>query len=141
MNFLTETELNTLVEVIQKAENLSTGEIRIHIDANTESDFAKKAWSVFQSLEMDKTQERNGVLFYINFEQKYLTIIGDKGIHQKVNQQFWDNLHDEMTYGFAKQIYFETIKKAILKTGGELKKYFPIKGENPNELPNEITFS
>lgn len=141
MTFLTETELNTLVEVIQEAENLSTGEIRIHIDANTESNFAQKAWKVFQSLEMQKTQERNGVLFYINFEQKYLTVIGDKGIHQKVHQQFWDDIHDEMTQGFAQQIYFETIKKAILKTGVELKKYFPIKGENPNELPNEITFS
>lgn len=141
MTFLTETELNTLVEVIQEAENLSTGEIRIHIDANTESNFAQKAWKVFQSLEMQKTQERNGVLFYINFEQKYLTVIGDKGIHHQVHQQFWDDIHDEMTQGFAQQIYFETIKKAILKTGVELKKYFPIKGENPNELPNEITFS
>lgn len=141
MNFLTEKELNALVEVIQEAENLSTGEIRIHIDANTESNFAQKAWKVFQSLEMQKTQERNGVLFYINFEQKYLTVIGDKGIHQKVHQQFWDDIHDEMTQGFAQQIYFETIKKAILKIGVELKKHFPIKGENPNELPNEITFS
>lgn len=141
MIFLTETELNTLVDVIQEAENLSTGEIRIHIDTNTESNFAQKAWEVFQSLEIQKTKERNGVLFYIHFEQKYLTVIGDKGIHQKVRQQFWDDIHDEMTQGFIQQIYFETIKKAILKTGVELKKYFPIKGENPNELSNEITFS
>jgi uncharacterized membrane protein len=32
---------------------------------------------------MDKTKERNAVLFHVNFEQKYLTIIGDVGIHEK----------------------------------------------------------
>lgn len=141
MTFLTEKEINTLIGTIQKAENHSTGEIRVHIDSNTERDFAKVAFKVFQSLGMTETQERNGVLFYVNFEHKYLTIIGDEGIHAKVKQVFWDNLHDEMTQGFAQKKYFETLQNAIIKTGNELKKYFPIKGENPNELPNEITFS
>lgn len=139
--FLNENEIKALVETIKEAELHSTGEIRIHIDSNTEADFAKVAFSVFESLGMTKTKERNGVLFYVNFEQKYLTIIGDEGIHDKVKQKFWDDLHDEMTKGFSNQIYFETLQKAILKTGTELKKYFPINGENPNELPNEITTS
>ena len=42
---------------------------------------------------------------------------------------------------FAKGKYYEGLKSAILETGIELKKYFPISGENPNELPNEISFS
>ena len=90
---------------------------------------------------MDKTKEKNAVLFHINFEKKYLTIIGDTGIHEKVQQKFWDQLHDTTTEMFAKGNFFEGLQSAILSAGKELKKHFPIVGENKNELPDEITFS
>jgi uncharacterized membrane protein len=73
--------------------------------------------------------------------KKYLTIIGDKGIHEKVHQKFWNDLHDKITSAFSQGQYFEGLRDAILETGLELKKFFPIDGENHNELPNEITFS
>ncbi len=140
--FLTEKQMASLVEAIQTAEDHSTGEIRVHIDATTEGNNAQTAVDVFRRLNMHKTKERNAVLFHINFEQKYLTIIGDEGIHQKVSQQYWDDLHDRMTSMFAQGHYFEGVKNAILETGTELKKHFPInESGNPNELPNEITFS
>jgi uncharacterized membrane protein len=139
--YLTEQQMASLVEAIQSAEQHSSGEIRIHIDSNTDEKNAEAAFEVFKRLCMDKTAEKNAVLFHINFEKKYLTIIGDKGIHEKVKQEFWNHLHDEITSEFAKQNYFESIKKAVLETGFELKKHFPLNGENINELPDEITFS
>ena len=139
--FLTDTEMASLVEAIKIAEDHSSGEIRVHIDSTAEDDFAKKAFAIFRSLDMHHTKERNAVLFYVNFEQHYLTIIGDEGIHKKVHQSFWDRLHDKTTADFANGKFYEGLKNAVLETGAELKKYFPITGENPNELPNEITFS
>ncbi len=140
-NFLTNKEMASLVEAIQTAENQSSGEIRIHIDSNTESNNAEMAFDVFKTLCMDKTAERNAVLFHVNFEKKYLTIIGDEGIHKKVQQRFWDKMHDYVTSEFAKGKFYEGLKSAVLETGIELKKHFPINGDNPNELPNEISFS
>lgn len=140
-NYLTDQEMASLVEAIQSAEQHSSGEIRIHIDSNTDDHNAEAAFEVFKRLCMSKTAERNAVLFHINFDRRYLTIIGDEGIHQKVHQSFWDRLHDDITQGFSKGIFFEPIKKAVLETGFELKKYFPHRGENINELPDEITFS
>ena len=131
----------SLVEAIQTAENHSTGEIRVHIDSTTEGHNAEIAFEVFKRLCKDQTAEKNAVLFHVNFEQQYLTIIGDEGIHKKVHQNFWDKMHDEITTSFSKGKYFDGLKKAILETGIELKNHFPISGENPNELPNEITFS
>lgn len=130
----------SLVEAIQSAENHSTGEIRIHIDSTTENNNAEVAYNVFRALCKDKTAEKNAVLFHVNFQMQYLTIIGDEGIHLKVQQQFWDRLHDKMTAEFAKKNYYTSLRNAILETGFELKKYFPINGDNPNELPNEISF-
>lgn len=131
----------SLVDAIQQAEENSSGEIRVHVDSNTDVENAKVAFDVFKNLGMDKTQDRNGVLFHVNFEQKYLTIIGDKGIHEKVQQKFWDDLHDKITHAFSEGKYFEGLRDAILETGLELKKFFPVNGDNPNELPNEIVFS
>ena len=131
----------SLVEAIQTAEDHSTGEIRIHIDSTTEGNNAEIAFEVFKKLCKDQTAERNAVLFHVNFEQHYLTIIGDAGIHAKVHQNFWDKMHDNITAEFAKGNYYEGLKNAVLETGFELKKYFPITRKNPNELPNEITFS
>lgn len=139
--FLTNDQIASLVEAIQSAEKNSTGEIRVHIDSSADDHNAETAYKVFKELSMDKTAERNAVLFHVNFEQRYLTIIGDKGIHAKVQQSYWDHLHDFITSEFAKGNYYKALKSAILETGIELKKHFPVKGENHNELSNEITFS
>jgi len=139
--YLLEKEIVDLVEVIKIAENQSTGEIRLHIDSSAEKENVEVAFEVFQRLEMYKTKDRNAVLFHVNFNQRYLTIIGDEGIHQKVCQSFWDKIHSEVITQFVQGKYFFGLKEAIFKTGKELKKYFPVKEENPNELPDEITFS
>lgn len=139
--YLDNIQMASLVEAIKLAEDHSTGEIRVHIDNNTEDNNAKIAFDVFRSLGMDKTINRNAVLFHVNFEKKYLTIIGDKGIHEKVHQKFWDQMHDKITSAFAEGKYYEGLRDAILATGLELKKFYPHNGDNPNELPNEITFS
>ena len=141
-NFLTDEQMASLVEAIQSAEDHSTGEIRVHIDSNSEGNNAEIAFEVFKTLCKDKTAEKNAVLFHVNFEKKYLTIIGDKGIHEKVHQKFWNDLHDKITLAFSEGNYYRGLHDAILETGLELKNFFPIKdGENPNELSNEITFS
>lgn len=139
--FLTDQQITSLVEAIQSAEQHSTGEIRVHIDSTTDNQTAETAFEVFKELCQDKTAEKNAVLFHVNFEKKYLTIIGDTGIHEKVHQSYWDHLHDYITSEFAKGHFYQALKSGILETGLELKKHFPLKGENHNELPNEITFS
>ena len=140
-NHLSKTDIEKLSQAIGEAENLSTGEIKIHIDSQVGQNHAEKTWQMFNELGMQNTQARNGVLFYINFNDKYLCILGDEGIHQKVTQSFWDKVHDEITQKFSQQKFLQGLLEALEKTGLELKKHFPISGHNPNELPNEITFS
>ena len=141
MEFLSNKDMTSLVEAIKTAEHQSTGEIHVHIDSTTEAKNAKLAYDIFKSLNMEDTVHRNGVLFHVNFEQKYLTIIGDTGIHEVVKQSFWDRIHDEATSEFSQQNYCDGLKNAILATGIELKKYFPVTGKNENELSDDITFS
>jgi uncharacterized membrane protein len=140
-NFLSPADIQALTKAIGEAEKLSTGEIKIHIDSQSLQNHALMALERFKSLNMDQTKARNGVLFYVNFEDKYLCVFGDKGIHACVTQAFWDEIHDEITQAFSKKNYLGGLLAALAKTGLELKKHFPISGHNPNELSNEITFS
>lgn len=140
--FITEEEQISLVETIKTAEAHSTGEIRVHIDTSTAQESLEVAYEVFDKLGMQNTKDRNAVLFHINFKQKYLSIVGDEGIHEKVCQTFWDAIRQQMIEDFANGQYYNGLKKAILTTGGELKKHFPDEDEEySNELPNEITIS
>ena len=113
MNHLSDTDVSALVEAIKTAENHSTGEIRVHIDSSTEQESERVAWEVFEKLKMHETKDRNAVLFHVNFDQKYLSIIGDKGIHEKVCQSFWDKIHAEMVADFAKGDYLQGLKNGI----------------------------
>lgn len=139
--FLNNQQMASLVEAIRVAEAYSTGEIHIHIDSGASRDNARRAYEVFNRLCKGKTKDKNAVLFHVNFQYRYLTIIGDEGIHRMVCQSFWDILHDDITKAFAHKNYYQGLRDALLKTGLQLKKYFPADGENTNELPDEISFS
>ena len=135
-------DLSTTNEDFIKLKIETSSDFEFYIEKYLNKNNAKVAFDVFKKLGMDQTKERNAVLFHVNFEKKYLTIIGDKGIHEKVHQKFWNDLHDKITQAFSEGKYYQGLHDAILETGMELKNFFPIKdGENPNELSNEITFS
>lgn len=67
-SFLTHQQIASLAEAIQSAEEHSTGEIRVHIDSNTETRDAETAFEVFRRLCMNNTADRNAVLFHVNLK-------------------------------------------------------------------------
>jgi uncharacterized membrane protein len=129
-----------IIEAIRQAEAMSTGEIRVHLDQNLTGDALATAQSIFSKLGMEKTKDRNGVLFYISENKKKIAVIGDINIHKYVHQKFWDELLNDITLSFKDEKYQEGLINAILKTGNKLKTFFPTNGKNiVNELSNEIS--
>ncbi|MDR3273557.1 MAG: DUF5130 family protein [Flavobacteriaceae bacterium] len=139
MTLFTPEDEKEIVEAIKNAETMSTGEIRVHLDNSLKGDPLAKAQAVFAHLGMQNTQERNGVLFFISESDRQIAVIGDENIHQHVKQTFWNNLSQEITASFKEGKFKDGLVSAILKTGHQLKKYFPASGQNLNELPNEIS--
>ena len=76
-DFLSEADEKEIVEAIQVAESKTSGEIRVHIEQNCESDVYEHALEVFHYLKMDNTAQRNGVLIYIAVENKSFVICGE----------------------------------------------------------------
>ncbi|HLW39797.1 MAG TPA: TPM domain-containing protein [Brumimicrobium sp.] len=139
--FLTPTEEQQIVQAIIDAENQTSGEIRVHIEEHSDLEVIARAKEIFFELEMEKTNARNGVLFYIGVQDRHFAIIGDVGIDKVVPHDFWDCTKDIVIEHFKKQEYCKGLVMGIQRAGEQLKKYFPNSANDANELPNEITRS
>src|SRR5690606_26032454 len=88
-DFLTENDEQEIIEAIRTAEEKTSGEIRIHIEAHTEIDPFERALELFHLLKMDNTKLQNGVLIYLAVVDNNFIIYAYNGIHEKVGSTFW----------------------------------------------------
>ncbi|MCX6191945.1 MAG: TPM domain-containing protein [Flavobacteriia bacterium] len=137
---INESDKIAIQEAIQKAEELTSGEIRVHIDKNCSGEPLKRAIEVFNKLKMHETKERNGVLIYLAFNDRKLAILGDEGIDKKVANDFWDSTKEQLILDFKNNQFIPGIIKSINEVGVRLKEYFPHQVDDIDELSNEITF-
>lgn len=137
--FLTEVERARVVAAIEAAERETSGEIRVHLQSWVWGDPYKAAKRVFERLKMAQTQERNGILFFIVTSRHEFAILGDTGIHEKVGQDFWTALAHTLEVLFREGKVAEALEAAITRCGEELKRYFPCRHDDVNELGNELT--
>ncbi len=124
---------------IEKAEFMTSGEIRVFLEAKCPIDSVlDRAAYQFKKLNMHKTKDRNGVLIYLAVDDHKVAIIGDSGIHSKLEVNFWDHTKDAMISLFKEAKMTEGLCKGIALVGEQLKTLFPYQKNDQNELPNDI---
>jgi len=142
MEFFNTEQKKQILKEISQAELDTSGEIRVHIENNCKANDAfARGIEVFRKLNMHKTSERNGVLFYLALKDRKFAIIGDEGINNKVPEDFWDNIKDEMKKQFSDGNFAEGLSKGIYQAGKQLKIHFPYRHDDKNELSDEISFN
>lgn len=129
-----------IVAAIKTAELNTSGEIKVHIEAHCKFDSVDRAADVFNKLGMANTELRNGVLIYLAIKDHRFAIIGDKGINEKVPENFWNETRDLMQKKFREQKFTEGLVEGILKAGEQLKSHFPYSKSDTNELNDQISF-
>jgi uncharacterized membrane protein len=139
-DFFSETERLQIIDAIKQAELNTSGEIRVHIEPTCDGDAYERGMKVFESLGMHATELKNGVLFYVAYQSKKFAILGDKGIHEKVSQQFWDAEKEVLLNHFKDNQYAAGLCKAIADAGSKLKQYFPYADNDTNELSDDISY-
>lgn len=139
--FISKQDEKEIVAAIQEAEKNTSGEIRVHIESHTDDNHFDHALEVFQQLEMHKTEQRNGVLIYLAIEDQQFVVLGDEGINNVVDNNFWDDTKNVMQAHFRKGKFKTGLVSGILKAGEELKSHFPYQKDDVDELSNEISKS
>ncbi|HKL32016.1 MAG TPA: TPM domain-containing protein [Tangfeifania sp.] len=125
---------------IRAAELNTSGEVRVHIEKHCKEDVLDRAAYIFEKLEMHKTELRNGVLFYLAIEDHKFAILGDAGINQKVPENFWEEIKENMLNQFKEGNFTKGLSEGIMEAGNQLKAHFPYQKDDVNELSNEISF-
>lgn len=131
---------NQIVEAIQQAELNTSGEIRVHIDLTCKGEVLDCAAKTFAALKIHRTKLRNGVLFYLTILDRKFAILGDAGINAHVPENFWENIKLAMQEKFQENNLTEGLVLGITLAGEQLKKFFPYKDNDVNELNDDISF-
>jgi uncharacterized membrane protein len=139
-NFFSKEQQAQILASVKEAELETSGEIRVHIETSHKGDVLDRAAWLFRKLGMDKTVERNGVLFYLVVSDRKFAIIGDAGINAKVPAGFWDDISELLKKNFKEGKFTEGLAEGIIMAGNQLKTHFPHRLDDVNELPDEISF-
>jgi len=142
VSYFSEEEKQLIVKAIQKAEQRTSGEVRIYVEGRCRfMDPVMRAKEIFLALKMTETTERNGVVVYVAMKDRQLAIYGDEGIHARVGNAFWNAEVKKMLNQFNNHNYAQGIAQIILEIGEALYTHFPYDGKtDKNELPDEIIF-
>lgn len=137
--FLQNIEQQRIIDAIRGAEQQTSGEIRVHVQATVRSaEIRTVAERTFERLGMTKTALRNGVLLFIATNDRRFAILGDRGIDEKVPPGFWDEIAAKLTIRFKSSEFTDGIVEAIHAAGEKLKQFFPRAVTDVNELSDDI---
>lgn len=138
-------DLLMISNAITEAEKTTSGEIRVSI--KEKKPFLKRKKNIhelakeeFFRLGMDETRDKTGILIYLLLSEKEFHILADTGIHEKVGNNTWHKIKDDMQQKFRLGFFSEGIILGIREVGEVLSRHFPIKSDDTNELPNTVSF-
>ena len=145
-NILTKDEMTNIAAKISEVEKETIGEIRVSLHKSRS--FKERnlplydlAIKNFYELGMEKTKDKTGVLIYLLLSDKKFQIIGDEGINKKVSKEFWDVVAMKVAEYFRENKFVEGLNHAIEQVGVVLKREFPMKAGDTNELSNDVVVS
>ncbi len=134
--------LKKIEDAIRASEQRHRGEIRFAVEGplsplHLRISSRRRARQVFALLDVWDTEDNTGVLIYVQFVDRAIEIVADRGIAARVAQSEWDALCRAMAGRFRKGEYVEGSLEAIEGVTRILEQHFPPRGANANELPDK----
>ena len=136
--FIEKLEHERVSKAIAGAEATTSGEIRVFVQHGDVADPVGAAREQFERLGMTQTRERNAVLIFVAPRAQKFAVIGDKGVHERCGDPFWQTLTQAMRTYFQAQNFTDAVVHAIRETGHLLAQHFPPRPDDRNELPNTV---
>ena len=125
---------------IEKAEGRTSGEICVSVAPLHWGSVEKAADKAFARMGMTRTKERNGVLFFVVPARRKFVVLGDRGIHEKVGQEFWDRVASVVSEKFREGDFTGGLVRGIEEVGEQLSTHFPHQQDDQDELADDVDF-
>ena len=137
--FLREADLDAVARAIAAEETRTAAEIRVHLDHHCPGEAMARAVAVFERLGMHRTAQSHGVLIYVSISDHKLAVLGDRGIHERVGQAYWERLVDAVLAHFRAQRPRDGLLHAVSEVGTVLARHFPRRPDDVNELSDQVS--
>ncbi len=136
--FIDQLDHRVIEAAIARAEQLTSGEIRVFISPKPAPGPVVAAQEVFTKLGMTRTQHRNAVLIFVAPSSQTFAVIGDEGVHAKCGDAFWSEVATAMSGHFRAALFTTGVVHGIERAGALLAEHFPRQPGDTDELPNAV---
>jgi len=137
--FLSKLEHDRIVAAIREAESKTSGQIRVFIQrGKLDVDPLIAAQKKFHRLGMHKTPERNAVLIFVAPRAHKFAVVGDKTIHEKCGDAFWQQLVERMREHFRNEKFTDALVETIEEAGKTLAAHFPRRSTSSGQPPDDV---
>lgn len=135
--------LQRIEAAVKQSERRHRGELRVAVEASL--DLAAllrgqhprvRAQEVFAQLGVWDTAENSGVLLYVNWADRDIEIVADRGISAQVRQDEWEAICRVIEQQFHAERFEAGVLEGIRQITALLAVHFPGGGDNPDELSN-----
>jgi putative membrane protein len=87
---------------------------------------------------LNNTRDRTGILIFISVFEHRAFVLADEGINAKVDTGVWQEIVETVVQGIKQRRQAEGICQAVRRCGDLIRKHFPIKADDTDELDNLI---
>lgn len=98
----------------------------------------RQAMEQFLAQNLHSTEGRTGVLIFASIAERYVEIIADQGINERIAPGFWDDVVAGMVGHLKAGRTADGFVQAITACGAALAEHFPPGERNDNELPDTL---
>ena len=137
--------LKAIEAEISRSESLHDGELRFVVVAGLDLQHLwrgvsarQHAVEAFSQLCVWDTEHNSGVLIYVQLADRQVEILADRGIHKKVGDAAWQRICAVMQQAFRAGKFQEGAVDGVKAVSKVLAEHFPARGDNPDELPNDV---
>jgi uncharacterized membrane protein len=132
-------DLDRIEAAIRSAELRTSGQVRVAVARfYFWGSIRRAADAAFVRLRMNQTRRRNAVLLFVAPRLHRFAVIGDAGIHERVNDEFWSQISDALQADFRGGDLTAGLLHAIDTIGERLAEHFPPDPLGDNELPDRV---
>ncbi|HEY7520897.1 MAG TPA: TPM domain-containing protein [Methylomirabilota bacterium] len=144
--FFSGADLEAIAGTVNAVEERTAAEIRVHLERRVPrgrrapaGDALARARDVFLALKMHETRLHGGVLIYLAVDDRQLAIIGDEGIHARVDPGYWEAVRDRMLERLRGGAARDAVLQAVEEVGAVLAREFPRRPDDVDELPDDVS--
>ncbi len=98
----------------------------------------QRAMRMFAERGVHQTRDRSGLLIMLSELEHQVVILGDAGIHEKVGDPGWQGYVERIVTGLKAGKAGEAVVGVLDDLGEILATHFPARGDDTNELGNEV---